>query len=220
VPWYRTGAVWRANVPHEANEADFNSPDREDRQWEGLTGVTRLRVEADEPLGRLLDYTVRWYRESDRAEAEARALGLLIVNEVDRLRSASTSGQGERPEELTRLLALIERSFRDSPSVKELAVQAGRSRSHVLKLFRKHLGQSAKSYVLERQLREACELLLNTTMRVSEVGRAVGMADPYHFSKLFRRRVGLPPREYRARNGPFSTPPKPSIHQTAVPLAH
>ncbi|MSU49662.1 MAG: AraC family transcriptional regulator [Opitutus sp.] len=92
-----------------------------------------------------------------------------------------------------------------------------RSRSHVLKLFRRHLGVSAKGYVISRQLREARELLLGTTLPVSEVGKAVGLPDPYHFSKLFRKHVGLSPREFREQHGPFSTPPKPSSHETTPP---
>ena len=100
-----------------------------------------------------------------------------------------------------------------------MAALIGRSRSHVLKLFRRHLGISCKRYVLERQLREARELLLSTTLPVGEIGKAAGLPDPYHFSKLFRRHVGLSPREFRAQHGPFSTPPKPSVHVSSPPTA-
>jgi AraC-like DNA-binding protein len=89
----------------------------------------------------------------------------------------------------------------------------------VLKLFRRHLGVSAKGFVIGRQLQEARELLLSTTLPISEVGKEVGLPDPYHFSKLFRRHVGLSPREFRANHGPFSTPPKPSSHRSAAPSA-
>jgi AraC-like DNA-binding protein len=106
----------------------------------------------------------------------------------------------------------VERGFQLGPRIGEMAALVGRSRSYVLKLFRRHLGISAKRHVINRQLREARELLLSTTLPVAEVGRAVGLSDPYHFSKLFRRHVGLSPRAFRAEHGPFSSPPKPSRH--------
>jgi len=76
---------------------------------------------------------------------------------------------------------------------------------------------SAKRHLVDRQLREARELLLSTTLPISEIGKAVGLSDPYHSSKLFRKHVGLAPRVFRAEHGPFSTPPKPSSHQANPP---
>lgn len=213
VPWYRPGAPWVPNVPHEAGEPEFDSPNRRDLAWPNVAGVFRLRTEADEPLGRLIDYTVRWFLQSKREEAEARALGLLLVRELLRATSKLASPAANRPEELSRLLVHVDRGFHLAPRIDDLAAIIGRSRSHVLKLFRRHLGVSAKGYVIERQLQEARELLLSTTLPVAQVGKAVGQPDPYHFSKLFRRQVGLSPRGFRAQHGPFSTRPKPSSHQ-------
>jgi AraC-like DNA-binding protein len=217
VPWYRSGARWVPNVPHERGEPEFNSPDRRDGKWPGLAGVVRLRVETDEPLGRLIDYAVRWYLHSPREETEGRALGLLLVRELARAVGDAATPAAHRPEELERLLVHVERGFHLGPRIEEMAALVSRSRSHVLKLFRRHLGISAKQHVIDRQLREARELLLSTTLPIAEVGKAVGLADPYHFSKLFRRHVGLAPRDFRAAHGPFSAPPKPSRHSPQPP---
>ncbi len=217
VPWYRPGAPWVANVPHEAGEPEFDSPDRRDVAWANLGGLVRLRAAVDEPLGRLVDYTVRWFLQSGRDEAEARALGVLLVRELARSAEGAVAPVARRPEELERLLVHVERGFHLAPRIEDLAAIIGRSRSHVLKMFRRHLGVSAKAHIIGRQLREARELLLSTTRPVSEVGKSVGLPDPYHFSKLFRRHVGLSPREFRARHGPFSAPPKPSQHSTTPP---
>lgn len=213
VPWYRPGARWVPNVPHERGESGFDSPDRRDAAWLGLEGVVRLRMEADRPLARLLDYTVEWYLHSTRDEGEARALGLLLVRELCRKAARTVAPAAPRPEELERLLVHVEKCFPLGPRIDEMAKLVRRSRSHVLKLFRRHLGVSAKRFVVDRQLREARELLLCTTLPVAEVGSAVGLPDAYHFSKLFRKHVGLAPREYRAAHGPFVVQPKPSRHR-------
>lgn len=219
VPCYRPGSLWAATVPHEEGELEFDSPDRLDRGWLGTSGVLRLHVTAQERLGRLIDYGVGWYLESDRNEKEARALGCLLAAEVARRVADSRTRPQEYPEELRRLLVHIDRGFHLGPTVKSLAQLIGRSRSHVLKLFRQHLGVPAKEYVVQRQLKEARELLLSSTMPVAEVGSKVGQSDPYHFSKLFRRHVGLSPRAYREQHGPFATRPQPSRHSVAPPAA-
>jgi AraC-like DNA-binding protein len=213
VPWYRPASAWYANVPHETGEREFDSPDRRDGRWPVGNGVVRLRTQSNEPLGRLMDYAVRWYLHSKRDEAEARALGILLIRELFRVAESGSVPAAEYPEELNRLLLHIERGFHLGPTIHELGAIISRSRSHVLKLFRRHLGVSAKGYIISRQLREARELLLSTTKPVFEVGKAVGIGDPYHFSKLFRTHVGLAPRDFRQLHGVFHKSGKPSRHR-------
>lgn len=216
VPYYEPGSTWIPNVPHEANEIAFNAPSRSDADWTGFEDTLRLKIQADEPLGLLLDYSIRWYLQTHGSvESEARNLGYLVVKELFRLGTGRRGLTGNYPEELRRMIAHVDQGYYLAPTVNDLAKIIGRSRSHVLKLFRKHLSLSAKQYIINRQLREARELLLSTTISISQIGQSVGISDPYHFSKLFRRHVGLPPSEYRENHGPFARPPRPSAHQPA-----
>ena len=45
----------------------------------------------------------------------------------------------------------------------------------------------------------AKQLLLAGELSVAQVADAVGFADPYHFSRVFRQHEGMPPTEYRAQ---------------------
>jgi len=211
VPWMRPGSKWSPNVPHERGDPGFDSPDRHDLPLAGGNGVSRYRLETEGTLARLINYTTGWFRDSDRNEAEGRALGLLIWGELERRASHAMPNAERRPEELSRLLLYIEHNYQTAPTVEKLAAIIGRSRSHVLKLFQKHLHVSAKTYVLNRQLREARDLLLSTTTLIGEVGRLSGFEDPYHFSKLFRRVVGMSPKAFRAQDGPLPLSRSPSI---------
>ncbi len=217
VPWLRPGAVWVPNVPHERGEPLFDSPDRVDVHWEGCDDVVRLHIDTEGPLGRLINYVTCWFRESPRLEAEGRALGVLVVRELQRKLKRSAPNSDRRPEELSRLLVHIDRCFQESPTVEQLAGILGRSRSHVLKLFQKHLRMSAKAYILGRQIREARELLLSTTLSVGEIGRLAGIPDPYHFSKLFRRMVGMSPSHFRHLGEPIPAGQGPSVHNRVPP---
>ncbi len=209
VPYYRPGSAWVPNVPHHAGDTAYNSPDRRDANWPDLQGIVKFRISANDTIALLLDFTIRSFlRSRGSDEAEARHLGHLLLGELIRLKGAHSDEKQSYPEELVRLIAHIESAYMRSITVSELAGIIGRSRSHVLKLFRHHLGTSAKNYVINRQLQAANELLLSTTKSIAEIGQAVGISDRYHFSKLFRRHLGLSPSSARLNHGPIRIDPE------------
>ena len=204
VPFYREGSEWIPNVPHRKGDVAFNTKDRSDVDWPDLRGVVRFKIHANDEIALLMDYIIRCYqRNRGKDEQEARLLGRVLVNELMRLREENSKERTGYPEELIRLMAHIDSSYMRSVTVTDLAEVIDRSRSHVLKLFKHHLGISAKTYIIRKQLLEACELLVNTTKSIGEVGQAVGIPDPYHFSKLFRKHTNLSPTAFRSNHGPI-----------------
>lgn len=203
VPYYKPGSEWIPNVPHAIGDIAYNSPDRKDADWPNFDGVVRFKINAGDCIGLLLDYIIRNYMTPyGKDEVQARHLGNIMVSELFHLNSTGSEPTQHLPEELLRLVAHVNSSYMRSLTVSELAEVINRSRSHVLKLFKTHLGISAKNYIINKQLKEACELLLSTTLSIAEVGQQVGIWNPYHFSKLFRKHLHLSPSAFRQNRGP------------------
>jgi AraC-like DNA-binding protein len=80
----------------------------------------------------------------------------------------------------------------------EIAAEAGLSVSHYSTLFRVQTGFSPIDYFLRMRMQQAAQLLDTTDMRVEEIGASLGYADPYYFSRQFRRFMRRSPRAYRA----------------------
>jgi len=55
------------------------------------------------------------------------------------------------------------------------------------------VGMSPLAYVHRLRLEEAYRLLSNSSMNVAEVAGNVGFDDANYFSRLFRRKMGMPP---------------------------
>ena len=60
-------------------------------------------------------------------------------------------------------------------------------------------GQSPLDYVQALRLEEAKQVLETTTLSVEAVAQEVGYEDTSFFSRLFRRRIGVTPAQYRKR---------------------
>jgi AraC-like DNA-binding protein len=84
-------------------------------------------------------------------------------------------------------------------NIGNLALKLGVSTSHFARSFREAVGLTPHSYVMQRRLLRAQELLLNTNRSLVEIALVTGFSDQSHFSRRFHQSVGLPPRAFRAR---------------------
>ncbi len=63
--------------------------------------------------------------------------------------------------------------------------------------FKKVTGNSVGSYIIEKRVEKAKELLAEGKLTVSEVAFAVGYDNFTYFSRLFKNRTGIMPKEYK-----------------------
>jgi len=91
------------------------------------------------------------------------------------------------------LAGVFHRHLRDNPTVQQMAKEAGMSARHLTTLTRQMFGNGPARFLLELKLRKAEEMLLYRGLRVKEVSEDLGFANPYHFSRAFRRVHGRPP---------------------------
>ena len=101
------------------------------------------------------------------------------------------------PSPLAKEYAYLREHPADPCSMRALAASAGYSVAHFIGLFRLWYGMSPKEYQLCRRIEEAQVLLRSTDLPVGEIALRVGYADPLYFSRLFSRRTGLSPTEFR-----------------------
>jgi len=91
---------------------------------------------------------------------------------------------------------------RPATDMQALARGAGLSYESFRKRFRDEIGVPPGRYALDLRIQQARSLLINPRRTVKEIAQAVGFDDPYYFSRIFRKKVGLSPEHYRRRYYP------------------
>ncbi|WP_111671061.1 helix-turn-helix domain-containing protein [Algoriphagus litoralis] len=86
------------------------------------------------------------------------------------------------------------------PTVKYLADQVHLSPSYLSDLLKKETGRNAQDHIHYHLIEEAKNILLNTDNSVSEIAYSLGFEYPQYFSKLFKKKTGQTPIEYRKLN--------------------
>jgi AraC family transcriptional regulator of arabinose operon len=108
-------------------------------------------------------------------------------------------GQDAVDHRVRRVEALIAADPAAPHTVASLAARVSLSASRLGHLFTEALGESPMRALRDARLRHAARLLEATELPVARVAAASGFASPFHFSRTFRKRYGVPPGAYRDR---------------------
>ncbi|RED44828.1 GlxA family transcriptional regulator [Aestuariispira insulae] len=98
---------------------------------------------------------------------------------------------------IQRAINIINEEIGNPPTLTELSKRVGVSRRHLERLFAKHLGKTLRNYVVETQLWRAYDLLVNTSMSITQISYATGFSSASLFSKHFKMMYGQSPSKMR-----------------------
>ncbi|HUI72957.1 MAG TPA: AraC family transcriptional regulator [Spirochaetia bacterium] len=94
------------------------------------------------------------------------------------------------------MLSAIEENL-DLP---QLSAKACLSVTHYSKLFKMKTGFSPIEYFTRLKVQHACHYLDSTDWKVYAISERLGYADPYYFSRVFHKVMGVSPYQYRTRH--------------------
>jgi AraC-like DNA-binding protein len=84
-------------------------------------------------------------------------------------------------------------------TVQDIARAAHMSPNHFSTLFTRHTGWSFVKFLNEKRLTLAEELLRDLTLTVSQAAGRAGFEDANYFARLFKKKTGMTPREWREK---------------------
>lgn len=169
-------------------------------QWDRMPYLNLSPTE-DRKLRRLYaELHDEWRRRPGQSSATLRLLLQLIVTQFEEI------ARGRKNEETSldanarlyqRFRASLERAFRTEKSAAAYAAQLGVHPNHLATAVSAASGRPPGEWIRARVVLEA-QCLLNSTARgVKEVAAELGYDDEAYFSRLFKKNVGVSPRDYQ-----------------------
>lgn len=131
-------------------------------------------------------------------ECIATAIALAVCQHAGAVPVTPKAGPRLAPRQIRAVQAYVETHLHQPIALADLAATAGLSSFHFLRSFKGSLGSTPARYVLERRMERARYLLKVSNLPVSEIGIGVGFEDVSHFSRAFRRVVGVAPSVFRS----------------------
>jgi YesN/AraC family two-component response regulator len=94
-------------------------------------------------------------------------------------------------------LDYIHKNYNTKITLTQLARTERFSISKYRVLFQKYMEVPPVEYLISIRINRACELLTQTDLTIREISESVGYPDQLYFSRIFKKRQGMNPNEYR-----------------------
>jgi two-component system response regulator YesN len=85
-------------------------------------------------------------------------------------------------------------------SLNEVAEASGVSPNYFSGMFSQEMNRTFVEYVTEKRMEKAQTILREHGLSLAETAAAVGYRDAHYFSAVFKKTVGMSPREWRGKS--------------------
>jgi len=108
---------------------------------------------------------------------------------------------GKPSQAVRRAIQYIREHFANKLTLEEISKIVFLNPYYFSRVFKHETGHTFIEYLTNIRMEHAMSLLVSSKMSINAVSRSVGYDDPNYFARLFSRKFGVTPREYRQGNG-------------------
>ncbi len=136
--------------------------------------------------------------ENDLGNAEMELAYLKLLQFVGSFIYAdNATAEGTESDVIAKSIRFMKQHLHKTLSTQELAGQANYSVSRYSELFRLKTGYAPIQYFIQMKIQKSCQYLYFSKMNIKEICKEIGFDDPYYFSRMFKKQMGMPPLQYR-----------------------
>lgn len=134
---------------------------------------------------------------AERFEAIIQLLNVFAQYLADCADRQALAGCTEEPAAVASAKQFVQTHAEEPLTLAHVVRHVNVSRFYFCKLFKKATGMTLTEYVSRVRIEKAKAMLVNRSLRISEIVFAVGFGSIPQFNSVFKRVVGMPPTEYR-----------------------
>lgn len=129
--------------------------------------------------------------------------GFLIINVgQDFCSNADDSAPNDLMERKSKMLEYVDKNVYDANfSIKQMADEFGMVQSQLSQQFSLFVGQTIISYVNQKRIQKAKDMLINSDILIKDLILEIGFYDASSFIRKFKQNVGITPKKYREKYG-------------------
>jgi AraC family transcriptional regulator len=163
----------------------------------GVAGVAAVDQPFDARGGALVALAARLLDEFEHPDESTPLIIEGLTLELLGLCAREVRGGPAVPPWLRRVRDQLEERCPNAFTLAGLAAEAGVHPGYLAGAFRRHFGCTVGEYLRRQRVALACRHLTGSDTSLAEIALLAGFADQSHFTRTFKRQIGLTPAAYR-----------------------
>lgn len=147
--------------------------------------------------GKVLSLLLNMQSEAERMQGGYTEMIRMQLAEIFILTMRKIAGKAKTSSLSAQIVAYIENNFSGDLKFGDLCKTLNYSLPYLSKTIQKETGETFTEWVQKIRLRECCRRLLSGNDKIETIARDCGFIDMNYFRTLFKKRMGITPREYR-----------------------
>ena len=103
----------------------------------------------------------------------------------------------EQNKHVTNVIRYRYKHLNENLTLEQVVDEFELSKSYLNAIFQKYTQHAPMDFFISLKMKRACQLLRASDSYIYEVAQKLGYADQYYFSRIFKKVVGMSPKEYR-----------------------
>lgn len=182
-----------ADIINKGNDFDYTQTQLYDLVFNISHVAMENGVDSEESMRIMTEYC-----SSERYTSSLEGMGHLATETGEDLIAAMENSSGSHRPAVDAMCGYIKSHLNISFSLKDVADAVELSPYYASRIFKEDMGISIMDYATMARMNEAKYLLSNPKYRIGEIAAKLGYADPSYFGRVFKKTVGMSPRQYRA----------------------
>ncbi len=144
----------------------------------------------------LISYQLEQYPWTDEAQTVRSALMTALVGEI--ALAYQMQSREFHHKRLNSIISYIDNNFQHHPmEISDLADHFGYNKRYICTLFKKYLGITPLQYIINAKMKEARQMLLNSSDTVESIAISLKYDNPQYFMRQFKQHFGMTPSDMR-----------------------
>ncbi len=110
----------------------------------------------------------------------------------------STKEDGLSKVQIQQSIEYINENLYRNLTLTEIATELDMSQYYFGRLFKQSIGMTPHQYLIQQRVERSKQLLKQPEKKIVNIATECGFANPSHFAKCFRQRMGVSPQQFRS----------------------
>lgn len=149
-------------------------------------------------IGRLIEEMYAEFEQKQAGYIEILRCKLIEIL-ITMMRNMQTGSEAEDGSIEGHMVSFVLENYMNPVRLGQLAKETNYSLPYLSRIFRERFGMTFEQFLQKTRVEQSCRLLANSDKKVTEIAGCVGYTDQKSFTAVFKKIMGMTPRDYRKK---------------------